>query len=244
MHGFPPGRQRLKAAERKITRQVCISGARKRLEVSLGLNFGGGRDPVPPDLPLKGQRSPFLLTLLSRLRGPLGLGGAALQAAFGFVGPGSQRRRGTGNRSRSAAPPSPVLGRPGAGGQEAPGFSPVGGQRALYVPDFPTSEGSRSRLALPHGRVWFCPTREASGPKGSGRRFRCAPGSPGRASAADLRGRCLRAPLTAHPLRARKAPAARLLPSHSCLSRPAFFSEKGRLPSPAQRAPEICRPFA
>lgn len=155
-HGFPQGRQRLKGPERNITQQVCISGGRKRLEVSLDLNFGGGQDPVPPDLPLKGQRSPLLLTLLSRLRGPLGLGGAALPAVFGFAGPGSQRRRGTGSGSRSAAPPSPALDRPGAHGREAPGFTPwtegslcakLAQQRGRQVQ---TGAAPRARLILSH----------------------------------------------------------------------------------------------
>lgn len=73
------------------------------------------------------------------------------------LGPGSQCLRVGGNRSPSAAPPSPgrraTLRERGANGQEAPGFSPVGGQRDLNVPNFPTSEGGRLRLALPHGRA-------------------------------------------------------------------------------------------
>lgn len=116
---------------------------------------------MPPGLPFKGQRSPFLLILVSWLRSPLGLESAAAQqySALGTVvrtrGLGSQCLRVGGNRSLSAAPPSP--GRPatlrerGSSGQEAPGFFPVGGQRDLNVPNFPTSEGGRLRRAQPHG---------------------------------------------------------------------------------------------
>lgn len=83
MHGFPQGQQRRWGPERKITQQICVSEDRKRLEVSLDLDFGG-QDPVPPGLPFKGQRSPFLLSPVSWLRSPLGLESAAAHAAFGF----------------------------------------------------------------------------------------------------------------------------------------------------------------
>lgn len=121
-----------------------------------------------PSLPLKGQRSPFLLTLLSWWRVLLGLKGASLEEASGFQHCSEHPRAGGVSAVLGLAPEHPALhvAGPPPGGvargwpRGSPILSPSSGSGQLWV-----HLGGRAKPGAAH--LGISPPRRAASPGGS-----------------------------------------------------------------------------
>lgn len=179
-----------------------------------------------PSLPLKGQRSPFLLTLLSWWRVLLGLKGAALEEASGFRHCSEHPRAGGVSAVLGLAPEHPALhvAGPPPGGvargwpRGLPILSPSSGSGQLWV-----HLGGRAKPGAAH--LGISPPRRAASPGGS-RLSGSGPRELYRAKK-EPRGRPRRAPRPG----ALPAPAARAGPCPRVRAAPTGLLLPGRRPT-------------